>query len=94
MDSDVCGALAESPDAEGRRFPCPPDEGDATALPRPVEAQLRAAGRSASYVRSGGTLAGEFAAFCSTRGALARCDAGTVGAFVATLAGYQAKTVE
>jgi integrase len=29
-----------------------------------------------------------------TRGGLARCDAGTLGAFVATLAGYQVKTVE
>ena len=45
-------------------------------------------------MRSYGTLAGEFAAFCGTRGGLARCDAGMVGVFVATLAGYQAKTVE
>ena len=45
-------------------------------------------------MRSYGTLAGEFAAFAGTRGGLARCDAGTVGAFTATLAGYQAKTVE
>jgi integrase len=58
------------------------------------EAWLRAAGRSASTVRSYGTLAAEFAAFAGTRGGLAGCDAGTVGAFAATLAGYQAKTVE
>ena len=45
-------------------------------------------------MRSYGTLAAEFAAFAGTRGGLARCDAKTVGAFVATLAGYQAKTVE
>lgn len=58
------------------------------------QAHLRDAGRSASTVRSYGTLAGEFAAFAGTRGGIARCDAETVGAFVATLAGYQAKTVE
>jgi integrase len=45
-------------------------------------------------VRSYGTLAGEFIAFAGTRGGLERCDAATVGAFTATLAGYQAKTVE
>src|SRR5215470_11728477 len=66
---------------------------EAAAVAR-FEAWLRAAERSASTVRSYGTLAGEFAAFCGTRGGLARCDAGTVGAFTLTLAGYQAKTVE
>jgi integrase len=55
---------------------------------------LRVAGRSASTVRAYGTLAGEFVAFAGTRGGLACCDAATIGAFVATLAGYQAKTVE
>ena len=55
---------------------------------------LRTAGRSASTVRTYGTLAGEFAAFCGTRGGLAGCDAAMIGAFVATLAGYQFKTVE
>jgi len=39
-------------------------------------------------------LAGEFVAFVGTRGGLARCDAGAVEAFVATLTGYQVKTVE
>jgi integrase len=58
------------------------------------QAHLRAAGRSASTVRTYGTLAGEFAAFTGTRGGLACCDATRVGAFVATLAGYQVKTVE
>ena len=67
--------------------------GEAAAVAR-FEAWLRAAERSASTVRSYGTLAAEFAAFAGTRGGLARCDAGTVGAFVATLAGDQAKTVE
>jgi site-specific recombinase XerD len=67
--------------------------GEAAAVAR-FEAWLRAADRSASTVRSYGSLAGEFAAFAGTRGGLARCDAGTVGAFTATLAGYQAKTVE
>jgi integrase len=55
---------------------------------------LRAAGRSASTVRAYGTLAGEFVAFAGTRGGLACCDPATIGAFVATLAGYQVKTVE
>jgi integrase len=55
---------------------------------------LRAAERSASTVRTYGTLAGEFVAFAGTRGGLARCDVGTVEAFVATLTGYQVKTVE
>jgi site-specific recombinase XerD len=68
--------------------------GDEAAAVARFEAWLRAAGRSASPVRSYGTLAGEFAGFCGTRGGLARCDAGTVGAFAATLAGYQAKAVE
>jgi site-specific recombinase XerC len=40
------------------------------------------------------TVAGEFVAFAGTRGGLGRCDAATVEAFVATLAGYQVKTVE
>jgi integrase len=55
---------------------------------------LRSAGRSASTVRTYGTLAGEFVAFAGTRGGLAACDPATIGAFVATLAGYQVKTVE
>src|SRR5450756_2372897 len=58
------------------------------------QAHLRAADRSVSTVRTYGSIAGEFVAFAGTRGGLACCDAGTVGAFVATLAGYQAKTVE
>jgi hypothetical protein len=37
---------------------------------------------------------GESVAFTGTRGGLARCDAATIEAFVATLAGYQVKTVE
>jgi integrase/recombinase XerD len=45
-------------------------------------------------VRTYGTLAGEFVAFAGTRGGLACCDAATIGAFAATLAGYQVKTVE
>ena len=39
-------------------------------------------------------MAGEFVAFTGTRGGLACCDAAMIGAFVATLAGYQVKTVE
>src|ERR1035441_6413103 len=55
---------------------------------------LRVAGRAASTVRAYGTVAGEFLAFTGGRGGLAGLDAGVIGAFVATLAGYQAKTVE
>ena len=58
------------------------------------QAWLRAAGRSVSTVRAYGTLAGEFVAFVGTRGGLGRCDASVVDAFVATLTGYQVKTVE
>ena len=58
------------------------------------EAWLGAAGRAASTMRTYATVAGEFVAFLGTRGGLARCDASAVGAFVATLAGYQVKTVE
>jgi integrase len=66
---------------------------EAAAVAR-FRAWLRAAERSASTVRSYGTAAGEFIAFAGARGGLGCCDAGTVGAFTATLAGYQAKTVE
>ncbi len=58
------------------------------------QAWLRAAGCAASTVRAYGTVAGEFLAFTGRRGGLAGLDAGVIGAFVATLAGYQAKTVE
>ena len=58
------------------------------------QAHLRAADRSVSTVRTYGTITGEFVAFTGTRGGLACCDAATIEAFVATLAGYQAKTVE
>jgi len=51
------------------------------------QAHLRAAGRAASTVRTYGTVAGEFVAFTGTRGGLGCCDAATIGAFVATLAG-------
>jgi site-specific recombinase XerD len=57
-------------------------------------ASLQAAGCAASTVRAYGTVAGEFCAFTSGRGGLAGLDAGVIGAFVATLAGYRAKTVE
>jgi integrase len=56
--------------------------------------RLRAADRAVSTVRVYTTVAAEFVAFTVTRGGLARCDAGVLGAFVATLAGYQVKTVE
>lgn len=68
--------------------------GDGAEAVARFQASLRAAGRSASTVRTYGTLAGEFVAFAGTRGGLASCNSDTIGAFVATLAGYQAKTVE
>jgi len=55
---------------------------------------LRAGGSAASTVRTYTTVAGVFVAFLDTRGGMAGCDAKAVGAFVATLAGYQFKTVE
>jgi site-specific recombinase XerD len=58
------------------------------------QAWLRVDGCAVSTVRSYGTVAGEFVAFTRRRGGLAGLDAGVLGAFVATLAGYQAKTVE
>ena len=58
------------------------------------QAWLRADGCAVSTVRAYGTVAGEFVAFTGARGGLAGVDAGVLGAFVATLAGYQAKTVE
>jgi integrase len=66
---------------------------DADTVAR-FEAWLRVAERAVSTVRTYGTVAGEFVAFTSARGGLAHCDAGTIDAFLATLAGYQAKTVE
>jgi integrase len=56
------------------------------------QAWLRAADRAVSTVRTYGTVAGEFVAFTGTRGG--RCDARAIEAFVATLTGYQVKTVE
>ena len=67
--------------------------GEAGVLER-FRAWLRDSGCAASTVRAYGTLAGEFLAFTDTRGGLAGLDAGVIDAFVATLAGYQAKTVE
>jgi len=68
--------------------------GDEAAVVARFRSWLRAAERSTSTVRSYGTAAGEFIAFTGTRGGLACCDAAMIGAFTATLAGYQAKTVE
>lgn len=66
---------------------------DAEVIAR-FQEQLRADGRAASTVRAYGTLAGEFVAFAGTRGGLGGLDGDVVGAFVATLSGYQVKTVE
>ncbi|WP_376743762.1 site-specific integrase [Ensifer canadensis] len=67
---------------------------DQAELIAKFQAGLRADGCAVSTVRTYGTLAGEYLAFVNTRGRLADCDARTVEAFVATLSGYQAKTVE
>jgi integrase len=69
------------------------DAGQADALDR-FRAWLRAEGCAVSTVRAYGTVAGEFLAFIGGRGGLAGLDGGVIGAFVATLAGYQARTVE
>jgi site-specific recombinase XerD len=66
---------------------------DADTIAR-FQGWLRSADRAASTVRTYGTITGEFLAFLDTRGGLARCDATAIGSFVATLAGYQFKTVE
>lgn len=58
------------------------------------QASLRADGCAVSTVRAYGTVAGEFLAFTGTHGGLGGLDGGVIGAFVATLAGYQPKTVE
>ena len=58
------------------------------------QAWLRADGCAVSTVRAYGTVAGEFLAFTASRGGLAGLDGAVIGAFVATLAGYQSKTVE
>ncbi|MGH9055059.1 MAG: site-specific integrase, partial [Acidimicrobiales bacterium] len=55
---------------------------------------LRADGCAVSTVRAYGTVAGEFLAFCGRHGGLGELDGSMIGAFVVTLAGYQAKTVE
>lgn len=57
-------------------------------------ASLQAADCAASTVRAYATVAGELCAFSGTRGGLAGLDSGVIDAFVATLVGYQAKTVE
>ncbi len=57
-------------------------------------ASLQAAGNAVSTVRTYSTVAGQFIGFLDTRGGIGRCDAAAATAFVATLAGYQFKTVE
>lgn len=57
-------------------------------------AWLQAAGCAVSTVRAYATVAGEFLAFAGRRGGLAQLGVGVMDAFVTTLAGYQAKTVE
>ncbi len=68
--------------------------GDGADLLTRFRAWLREADRAVSTVRTYATVAGEFLAFLDTRGGLAGCGGGAIEAFVATLAGYQFKTVE
>jgi len=58
------------------------------------QAWLREGGCAVSTVRAYGVVVGEFLAFIGARGGLGALDGGVIGAFVATLAGYQPKTVE
>jgi Phage integrase, N-terminal SAM-like domain len=67
---------------------------DEAAVVNRFQGWLREAGCAPSTVRAYGTVARELFAFTATRGGPARLDAGVIDAFVATLAGYQAKTVE
>jgi integrase len=67
--------------------------GQAEILAR-FQAWLREGGCAVSTVRAYGTVAGEFLAFIGARGGLGALDGAVIGAFVATLAGYQPKTVE
>ena len=55
---------------------------------------LQGAVCAASTVRAYGTVAGQFLAFTAGRGGLAGLGVGVIDAFIATLSGYQAKTVE
>jgi len=68
--------------------------GDGADLVARFQAWLRDAGGAVSTVRTYATVAGEFVGFVDTRGGMAGCGSGAVEAFVATLAGYQFKTVE
>jgi len=67
---------------------------DDAALVARFQGWLREAGCAPSTVRAYGTVAGEFLAFVCTRGGLVRLEVRGIDAFVATLSGYQAKTVE
>ncbi len=67
--------------------------GDADVVAR-FQQWLQARSCAVSTVRAYATVASEFCGFIGTRGALASLDGMLVDAFVATLAGYQAKTVE
>ena len=68
--------------------------GDGAQIIAGFRVWLQAAGCAVSTVRTYATVAGQFVAFLDTRAGLARLDAAGVQAFVATLAGYQFKTVE
>jgi len=68
-----------------------PDQADVVAR---FQAWLHANDCAASTVRAYGTVAGEFLAFSGRWGGLANLDTRVIDAFVATLAGYQPKTVE
>ncbi|WP_206443404.1 site-specific integrase [Candidatus Protofrankia californiensis] len=68
--------------------------GDGARILARFHASLRAAGRSVSTQRTYGTTAEEFLGFVDTRGGLSQLNVAVLDAFVATLSGYQVKTVE
>src|ERR1700736_705221 len=88
-DSAVHGAVRRRYNRSGEKLL----REDADMVAR-FEAWLRGADRAASTVRTYGTVGEEFVAFTVPRGGVARCDAAAIEAFVATLTGYQVKTVE
>ena len=69
-------------------------DGDQADVLARFQTWLQASDCAVSTVRAYGSVAGEFFAFTGPRGDLAALDATSIDAFVATLAGYQAKTVE
>lgn len=88
-DWSVHGAVLRRYSRNGHRL-----GGDEAETVARFQVWLQESGCAASTVRTYARVGGQFVAFLDTRGGMAVCDAAVVGAFVATLAGYQVKTVE